>query len=207
LEPARLEGRDATRRHAQNDELTIGDGGENIMERTKLITIVCLTASMALAPHFSIADPEGQVFDTKAYGAVGDGVADDTAAFASVVAAATAARGTVQIPAGTYLATVAITKGGITIQGAGKEATIIKAPDTAAASAAGRVVVVADSDHTTIKDLTIDGNKSARAGKKPIVYSLLLYRSSDCVVQNVKVINSEQIDIGLSTANRAKVSR
>jgi hypothetical protein len=177
------------------------------MKRTQLTTIACLTARMVLAPHFSSADPEGQVFNPKAYGAVGDGVADDTAAFASVVAAATPARGIVQIPAGTYLATVAVTKGGIAIQGAGKEATIIKAPNTAAASAAGRVVVVAESDRTTIKDLTIDGNKSARSGKKPIVYSLLLYRSSDCVVENVRVIDSEQIGLGLSTTKRARVSR
>jgi hypothetical protein len=177
------------------------------MKRTRLTTIACLTASMALAPHFSIADPEGQVFDPKAYGAVGDGVADDTAAFASVVAAATTARGIVQIPAGTYLATVAVTKGGITIQGAGKQATIIKAPNTAAASAAGRVVVVAASDRTTIKDLTIDGNKSARSGKKPIAYSLLLYRSSDCTIENVRVINSQTIGIGLSASKRAQVSK
>ncbi|SRR6266852_5788468 len=97
------------------------------MKRTKLTTIVCLTASMALAPHFSIADPvnggatpgnstasanqEGQVFDPKAYGVVGDGVTDDTAAFAGVVAAATAVRGIVQVPAGTYLATMAINQG------------------------------------------------------------------------------------------------
>ncbi|MFZ3376199.1 MAG: glycosyl hydrolase family 28-related protein, partial [Chthoniobacterales bacterium] len=189
------------------------------MKRTQLTTIACLTASMVLAPHFLSADPvngtstpanstasdkEGQVFDPKAYGAVGDGVTDDTAAFAGVVAAATPARGIVQIPAGTYLATVAVTKGGITIQGAGKEATIIKAPNTAAASTAGRVVVVAESDHTKIKDLTIDGNKSARSGKKPIVYSLLLYRSSDCVVENIRVINSEQIGLGLSTTKRAE---
>lgn len=185
--------------------------------------LVRLAASIALAPHFVLADlgngtantspsivsksKEGQVFDVKTYGAAGDGVTDDTAAFANVVAAAIAAKGTVQIPAGTYLATMAITKGGITIQGAGKDATIIKAPNTTAASAAGRVLTVANSNGTTIKDLTIDGNKSERTGKKPIVYSLLLYQSSDCVVENVRVINAETIGIGLSASKRTRVSK
>ncbi len=150
---------------------------------------------------------EEKIFDAKAYGAAGDGVTDDTAAFASVVAAATAARATVQIPAGTYVATIAVTKGGITIQGAGKDATIIKAPNTAAASAAGRVLAVACPDGTTIKDLTIDGNKSKRLDKKPIAYSLLLYMSSDCTIENVRVTNAEQIGIGLSASKRTRLSK
>ena len=84
--------------------------------------------------------------------------------------------GTVQIPAGTYLASIAVTKGGITIQRAGKDATTIKALPNA--TAASRIVAVANPNGTTIKDLTIDGNKSERSGKKPIVYSLLLYRAA-----------------------------
>lgn len=190
------------------------------MKRSKLTTVVYLTASIVLARHLLIADPlnnvatpgdattsgkEGHVFDAKDYGVVGDGVTDDTAAFASLVAAATAVQGTIQIPAGTYLARIAVTKGGITIQGASKEGTIIKAPNTAAASAAGRVILVADSDHTTIKDLTIDGNSSERFGQKPIVYSLLVFRSSDCTVDNVRVINAEQIGIGLSVSRKARL--
>jgi polygalacturonase len=43
------------------------------MEPTKLITIACLVAS----------NQESNVFDPKAYGAVGDGVTTDTAAFAA----------------------------------------------------------------------------------------------------------------------------
>jgi hypothetical protein len=158
-----------------------------------------------LSPDHSEAESKGMIFDAKAYGAAGDGVTDDTAAFAGVVAAATATRGTVQIPAGTYLASIAVTKGGITIQGAGKDATTIKAPPNA--TAASRVVAVANSNGTTIKDLTIDGNKSERSGKKPIVYSLLLYQSSDCVVENVRVINAEQIGIGLSASKRTRLSQ
>jgi polygalacturonase len=102
--------------------------------------LVCLAANITFAGEFSIAEPvssaavptpanstasgdkERQMFNTKDYGAAGDGITDDTAAFASVVAAATAARGTVQIPIGTYLASISVSKGRITIQGAGKDA-------------------------------------------------------------------------------------
>ncbi|MFD0568147.1 glycosyl hydrolase family 28-related protein [Kitasatospora gansuensis] len=51
------------------------------------------------------AGPGGPVFDVRAYGAVGDGVANDTAAFkaAFTAAAATKRPATVLIPPGTYL--------------------------------------------------------------------------------------------------------
>ena len=175
---------------------------------------------MALAPQFAFADPadggatpgnftasengEEQIFDVRTYGATGDGVTDDSAAFASAVAAATAARGTVHIPAGTYLATMAITKGAITIEGEGKDATVIKASNT---TDAARVVAVANSDGTIIKDLTIDGNKSERSGQKPIGYSLLLFQSSDCTIENVRVVNSTVIGIGISASKRTRVSK
>jgi len=190
----------------------------NTMERTKLIMIACLIARMALAPHFSVADPvaststasqnqRAEIFDPKDYGAVGDGVTDDTAAFASVVAAATAGHGTIQIPAGTYVATITVTKGGINIQGAGIDATIIKAPSLTASPAPSSVLGIANSNYTIIKDLTIDGNKAARAGKRPTAYSLLLYQSSDCTIENVRVINSTAIGIGISASKRTKLSK
>ena len=185
---------------------------------------VCMTANIGFVGQLLIADPasnvtahmpadstapdkDGKLFDPEAYGARGDGMTDDTAAFASAVTAAIAAHGTVRIPAGTFLATISVTKGGITIQGAGKDATIIKAPNTTAASAVARVLAVANSDGTTIKDLTIDGNKAERSSQKPIAYALLLFQSSDCTVENVRVTNAEQIGIGLSASKRAKVSK
>lgn len=183
-----------------------------------LVRLVCLTAIVAVAPCISIAAPvngiaptaklttpedeEEKVFDPKAYGALGDGLTDDTAAFARVVAAATAVQGTVKIPAGTYLTTIFVTRGGITIQGAGEHATSVKAPK---ATTATRVVAVANSDGTTIKDLTIDGNNAERSNEKPIEYALLLYQSNDCVVENIRVINAEVIGIGFSASKRTKL--
>jgi hypothetical protein len=162
---------------------------------------VYLTTSITFGGQLLIADPvssvtsptpaastasdkEGKVFDPKAYGAAGDGVTDDTAAFARTVAAAIAAHGSVQIRAGTFLATISVTKGGITIRGAGRDATIIKAPGTTAAT---RVVAIANSDGTTIKDLTIDGNKAERSSQKPIAYALLLFQSNDCTVERTEI--------------------
>jgi Pectate lyase superfamily protein len=183
------------------------------------ILVVCLAAGITLALRFSLADPPnddaapgnstptentaGQIYDVKEYGAVGDGVTDDTAAFGKAVAEATTAHGTVQIPAGTYLATIFVSKGGITIQGAGNNATIIKAPETTAAT---RIMAVVNADGTTIRDLTIDSNRSERSGQKPIEYSLLLFQSDDCTVENVSVTNAERIGIGVSAGKRTRIS-
>ena len=73
-----------------------------------------------------------------------------------------AGHGIIQIPAGTYVATITVTKGGINIHGAGTDATIIKAPSLIASPAPSSVLGIANSNYTTIKDLTIDGNKPAR---------------------------------------------
>ncbi len=59
----------------------------------------------------------GPVFNVKAYGAVGDGVTDDTAAIQAAVAAAGSA-GTLFFPAGTYVAGSFTYADGIKLQGA-----------------------------------------------------------------------------------------
>lgn len=50
-----------------------------------------------------LADKGGQVFNVKAYGAVGDGATDDSSAIGSANSAASAASGTVFFPPGIYL--------------------------------------------------------------------------------------------------------
>ncbi len=59
------------------------------------------------------------------FGAVGDGVADDTAAIQATITRVTAAGGIVHFPPGTYkiLGTITIAAGKITLQGSGRDAT------------------------------------------------------------------------------------
>lgn len=60
-----------------------------------------------------------KVFNVKAYGAIGDGVTDDTAAIqAAMTACATAGGGVVHVPAGTYKVTAVLLKpAGVTLRG------------------------------------------------------------------------------------------
>jgi len=183
--------------------------------------LICLIVDLPVAPRILQADPVNaagrpgnptapekhqiQLFDAKAYGAMGDGVTDDTAALASAVAAATATQGIVRLPAGTYVGTITITKGGITIEGAGKNTTVIKAPISTPSPGPGAVLGIANSSHTTIKDLTIDGNRRKRAGSRPTPYSLLLYQSNDCTIENVSVADSTAIGVGISASRKTKL--
>lgn len=68
-------------------------------------------------------------FDTRDFGSVGDGVADDTSAInAAITAAATAGGGTVYIPHGTYKTTgsIVIYVDNVVVRGENRGATIIK---------------------------------------------------------------------------------
>jgi len=82
-----------------------------------------------------ILDEGGQVVNVKAYGAVGDGVTNDTAAFNKALAACAANGGTCLVPEGTYLISASgISTGrhkpsvlsGVHLTGAGRRASILK---------------------------------------------------------------------------------
>jgi hypothetical protein len=82
-----------------------------------------------------IPDKGGQVVNVKAYGAVGDGVTNDTAAFIKALAACSAEGGTCLVPEGTYLISASGISTGrhrpsvlsaVHLRGAGRGASILK---------------------------------------------------------------------------------
>ena len=121
-------------------------------------------------------------FNVKDYGALGNGIADDSPAIQSALnAAGKAAPATVYFPAGTYVVNGMITlKDHISWLGEGRDTSIIKAGPTFATSVESwwPALIFSDSDainSAEFKNLTLDG--AGNLGKK----SLLIFRHHDHV--------------------------
>ena len=101
-----------------------------------------------------------EVLSVKDYGAKGDGVADDTAAIAAAIAAATGR--TLTIPAGTYLITPTLTLSAfpnlinMVLRGEGQGASILKIKS----GAGSYYTIFGIGTHTTLSNLTIDMNST-----------------------------------------------
>jgi Pectate lyase superfamily protein len=103
-----------------------------------------------------IIDKGGQVFNVKAYGAVGDGVRDDTAAFNSALTALTTAGGGVcLVPKGTYIISASgITSkvtSGVHLAGVGRGASILKIAGMPTGN-----LLVCNGDNWSVQNLTLD---------------------------------------------------
>ena len=114
-------------------------------------------------------------FDVRAFGAVGDGVTDDTAAIKRAIDACKAAGGgTIEMSAGTYIVRgdpANASRGPIelysnmTLTGAGIGETVIKLADDFNARINGIVRTALETvDNVLISNLTIDGNRANNTG-------------------------------------------
>lgn len=138
--------------------------------------------SLTILPQSPWAGQSANVFNIKNYGAIGDGVTDETQAIQSALnAAAKAAPATVYFPAGTYIVNGMIEmKNNVSWQGDSRDTSIIKAgPNFASAVQPWwQALIYSDSksiSQVEFKNLTVDGN--GNLGKK----SLIIFRHHDYV--------------------------
>ncbi len=119
------------------------------------------------------------VHNLLAYGAIGDGTTDDTAALSAAVTAAAADGRPVQVPPGTYLSDPLTLPGGFDVFGSGLRSTIRRR-----GTASGPVITVAGGD-LAIRDLTIEGGTPDAPGTGPGV--VVAASASRVLVQRVLV--------------------
>ena len=110
----------------------------------------------------------GELYDVLLYGAKGDGVADDTVAINTAIAAAVAdqAGGTVFLPAGTYKTTsVLVLPAGVTLLGSGPESVlkpVVTVADVHTGYKSG--ITVGRGGNASVCSLKIDGNSLLGVG-------------------------------------------
>jgi len=121
-----------------------------------------------------------------AYGAVGDGVTDDTSAIqAALTAAAAAGGGTVLLPAGTFLISSALTiSTGTTLAGAGMNTTVIKQSSTTADT-----LTCTDQRYITVRDIQLNGPGSGTGTGRGIAFLFSASAIASIDLHNMRVLN------------------
>jgi hypothetical protein len=122
-----------------------------------------------------------------AYGAKGDGIADDSAAIqAAITAASASGGGVVFFPPGTYLASNVTGASNIVIEGAGRDLVFLKRKN----SASGTLPIVEFNGKTKfeVRGITFDGNK---ANQTTGSNSLSIVNCGDYVIENNRMINAK----------------
>lgn len=150
---------------------------------------VLAAAAIAMQPSAAMAEgatgPQG-LFDVKSFGALGNGVADDTAAIrAAIDAARAAAGGVVWFPAGVYLTGTLTLPGAVTLAGTGWQSKLRLAPGTD-----GPVITTAASTTTwypAIADLAVDGNRSVNTSAN--CHGIVLWGADHARISGVRVTN------------------
>jgi hypothetical protein len=143
-----------------------------------------------------VRDKGGQVFNVMAYGATGNGTADDLAALQAANTAAAAVKGIVYLPAGTYGISAHFTpSAGVTIQGAGRKASSLKALAGFDSSIAeGTMVQWSSASDITIRDLGFLSNSQTTQGFRifdgatPSINCVIAYCYFDSGLQRMGLI-------------------
>jgi parallel beta-helix repeat protein len=114
------------------------------------------------------------IFNVRDYGAVGDGITNDTQAIQAAIDAAAVAGGEVFLPRGTYIvsgdaqvsaSSCLLLPSGVTLGGDGIGATSLKLANGSAMTITGIVQTTGDAQNVGLHDLTLDGNSARTSGR------------------------------------------
>ena len=189
-----------------NGGIYLSSGGNPILgydEGDNTVVATGTTEARTLADRFA------DIINVKDFGAVGDGVTDDTIAINNAqIALAEKGGGILFYPAGTYLVgyydmsyiqrASIICKDNIRNIGAGIGSTIIKLKN----SASSHVFVMRNANKITIENMTIDGNRDNQdvpQEGQPSCGVLIVNNASECSVKNVYIHDTYDYGIGIET--------
>jgi hypothetical protein len=177
------------------------------------------TQSGAGAVARSWTSKVGEIVSVKDFGAVGDGLTDDTAAMATALAA-TPSGGTLWFPAGTYLGYLIVRKNNVTIKGSGSASTTIKVPNgatyTQPKEAGGTITgtpscievgdlamgnLAAAYTNIRVEGFTLDGNKANTTAPVPPLGDVLglgmtFTNSAYCSFDDIRAVDCHGVGIG-----------
>jgi len=191
-----------------------GTGSDSAL-RTDLANATAVSAGSRLsgfrqagtgATARTVDDKLKDTVSVKDFGAVGDGVTNDTAAMAAAIAALPATGGSVYFPDGIYLGTISIRRNNISLVGSGISSTTIKNP--AGALSLGGVIEIGDTalgnsapnySRFSIRGFTIDGNKANATAPTNDVkgHGLALTYITNYDISDLNVINCHNAGVGL----------
>jgi hypothetical protein len=146
--------------------------------------------------HFALAQERSKVVSVKAFGAKGDGVADDTAAIQAAINAAKASE-TIYFPSGTYDVSNFVVKNrsGLSFSGEGRSS-VIRQKDGAA-----RIATIEASRDLVISNLTFDAYGIMAYG------GVVLYSVTGIRIENNTFIDSAQKPWGKPDRNTFNFAR
>jgi hypothetical protein len=151
-------------------------------------------------------NPQLQTFNIKTYGAIGDGVTDDTAAINRAIAAAQEVGGNVYIPAAThaYIYSSCISMNGISVYGDGDQS-LLQAADPRNSA------FIISGDKASLSSIKITSPLSSTIGRQttPQTGAVMINKASNFVVQDVDVDTTASVGIislgGYGTASSPSV--
>lgn len=153
----------------------------------RIMLLLMLGGLYASASYAQGTPPTGAVdgvYNVKVYGALGDGVTDDYQTIALTLTMAASVGGTVYFPTGTYLVSNSLVpSANVTLLGAGRSTSFIKASANFRSSATALVWIKASAHRVQVRDLGFISYTGFKDKNTSAIQGVLMAGVQDCVVE------------------------